>query len=72
VPPLTYERHLFYERTLCSVTSNTRRDGEELLSVAARMGVRVHTTRYGFDALDQALRDLSSGAFGGAAVVIDE
>jgi alcohol dehydrogenase, propanol-preferring len=72
VPPLTYERHLFYERDLRSVTSNTRRDGEELLGVAARMGVRVHTTRYGFDAVDQALRDLAAGAFSGAAVVRDE
>jgi alcohol dehydrogenase, propanol-preferring len=71
VPPLTYERHLFYERNLRSVTSNTRRDGEELLRIAARMGVRVHTTRYPFDAVDQALRDLAAGAFSGAAVVAD-
>jgi alcohol dehydrogenase, propanol-preferring len=71
VPPLTYERHLFYERNLCSVTSNTRRDGEELLRIAGRMGVRVHGTRYGFDAVDQALRDLAAGAFSGAAVVAD-
>ncbi|WP_432889661.1 zinc-binding alcohol dehydrogenase family protein [Kribbella sp. CA-245084] len=30
VPVLNYERHLFHERDLRSVTSNTRRDGEEL------------------------------------------
>jgi alcohol dehydrogenase, propanol-preferring len=69
VPALTYERHLFYERNLCSVTSNTRRDGEELLRIASRVGVRAHTTRYGFDAVDQALRDLAAGYFSGAAVV---
>jgi propanol-preferring alcohol dehydrogenase len=69
IPALDYERHLFYERNLRSVTSNTRRDGEELLRIAARMDVRVHTTHYPFDATDRALRDLAAGAFGGAAVV---
>jgi alcohol dehydrogenase, propanol-preferring len=69
VPPLSYERQLFYERDLRSVTSNTRRDGEELLAVAGRLGVRVHTTRYRFDALDQALADLAAGRFSGSAVL---
>jgi alcohol dehydrogenase, propanol-preferring len=69
IPPLDYERHVFYERSLRSVTSNTRRDGEELLQIAARMDVRVHTTRYPFDETDRALRDLAAGSFGGAAVV---
>jgi alcohol dehydrogenase, propanol-preferring len=69
IPPLNYERHVFYERSLRSVTSNTRRDGEELLRIAARMDVRVHTTRYAFDAADRALRDLAASAFSGAAVV---
>jgi propanol-preferring alcohol dehydrogenase len=72
IPPLDYDRHLFYERNLRSVTSNTRRDGEELLRIAARMDVRVHTTRYSFDATDRALRDLAAGTFGGAAVVAAE
>lgn len=72
IPPLDYERHLFYERSLRSVTSNTRRDGEELLRIAARMDVRVHTTCYPFEATDRALRDLAAGSFGGAAVVAPE
>jgi propanol-preferring alcohol dehydrogenase len=72
IPTLDYERHLFYERELRSVTSNTRRDGEELLRLAARMDVDVHTTRYPFDALDDALRDLAASAFSGAAVVVNE
>jgi propanol-preferring alcohol dehydrogenase len=72
IPPLDYERHLFYERSLRSVTSNTRRDGEELLRIAGRMNVRVHTTRYPFEATDRALRDLAAGSFGGAAVVAAE
>jgi alcohol dehydrogenase, propanol-preferring len=72
IPALDYERHMFYERNLCSVTSNTRRDGEELLRLAARLDVQVHTTRYRFDAVDQALRDLAASAFSGAAVVVND
>jgi len=71
IPTLDYERQLFYERDLRSVTSNTRRDGEELLRLAARLDVRIHTTRYEFDALDQALRDLAASAFSGAAVIVN-
>ena len=41
IPPLDYEAHLFEERTLQSVTANTRRDGEEFLAEAARIGLRV-------------------------------
>ena len=36
IPPLNYERHLFQERQLRSVTANTRADGEEFLRLAAR------------------------------------
>lgn len=70
LPPLTYERHLFYERDLRSVTSNTRRDGEELLDIAARVGVRAHITSYPFDTLDRALTDLAAGSFSGSAVLL--
>ena len=37
IPPLNYERHLFQERQLRSVTANTRADGEEFLRLAARL-----------------------------------
>jgi propanol-preferring alcohol dehydrogenase len=69
VPGLHYQRHLFRERTLTSVTSNTRRDGEELLLLAARLGVRPTTTAYPLVRADQALRDLAHGDVTGAAVL---
>lgn len=69
VPVLDYRRHLFGERTLCSVTSNTRRDGEELLCLAARLAVRVETTPYTFEQADRALVDLAAGRLRGAAVL---
>ena len=69
VPTLDYQAHLFRERTLTSVTANTRRDGEELLALAGSIGLRPHVTRYPFDRADQALEDLAAGRVTGAAVV---
>jgi alcohol dehydrogenase, propanol-preferring len=70
IPPLDYEAHLFEERTLRSVTANTRRDGEAFLAEAARIGLRVATTPYSFDRADAALRDLAHGEVNGAAVLV--
>lgn len=69
VPVLDYQRHLFRERTLTSVTANTRRDGEELLALAAALDIRPRTTSYPFDEADRALDDLARGELVGAAVL---
>jgi propanol-preferring alcohol dehydrogenase len=69
IPALEYQRHLFRERTLTSVTANTRRDGEELLALAAALGIRPRTTGYDFEEADRALEDLAGGALVGAAVL---
>ncbi len=70
VPVLDYQRHLFRERTLTSVTANTRRDGEELLRLAAALDVEAHVTTYPFARADAALEDLAAGRLTGAAVVL--
>jgi propanol-preferring alcohol dehydrogenase len=70
VPTLRYRDHLFQERQLRSVTANTRQDGEEFLSLAARVGLRVTTTPYPLAQADAALRDLAHDAVEGAAVLI--
>jgi propanol-preferring alcohol dehydrogenase len=71
LPPLGYDAHLFGERTLTSVTANTRADGEQLLVLATRLGVRATVTRYPFDEADLALEDLAAGRLTGAAVLVD-
>ncbi|WP_285660054.1 zinc-binding alcohol dehydrogenase family protein, partial [Actinomycetospora sp. NBRC 106375] len=43
VPPLDYQRHLFGERSLRSVTSNTRADARAFLRVAAEHHLEVTT-----------------------------
>ena len=69
IPSLDYQRHLFRERTLTSVTANTRRDGEELLRLAAALHLEPRVTAYSFAEADRALEDLAGGRVTGAAVV---
>jgi len=69
IPELDYQAHLFGERTLTSVTANTRLDGEELLRLATTIGIRASVTTYPFGAADTALDDLATGALTGAAVL---
>ena len=52
------------------MTANTRRDGEEFLAEAARIGIRVSTTPYPLDRADAALRDLAHDRVNGAAVLV--
>lgn len=69
IPSLDYQRHLFEERTLRSVTANTRRDGEEFLALAADIGLTVATVEYPLDRADAALADLAADRVDGAAVL---
>ncbi|MGW5922264.1 zinc-binding alcohol dehydrogenase family protein [Nocardia fluminea] len=70
VPALNYQRHLFRERQIRSVTSNTRAQAREFLVLAQTHRLRVSTHRYPLDHADHALRDLSLGRFDGAAVLV--
>ncbi|MEU8193807.1 zinc-dependent alcohol dehydrogenase family protein [Microbispora amethystogenes] len=70
IPALNYQRHLFQERTLRSVTANTREDGREFLRLASLHHPRVTTTPYPFAAADRALADLAADRVEGAAVLL--
>lgn len=70
IPVVNYERQLFQEKTLTSVTANTRADGEEMLAAASRLHVEVTTTPYPLDAADKALSDLANDRVRGAAVLV--
>jgi propanol-preferring alcohol dehydrogenase len=72
IPGLGYADELFEERRLRSVTANTRRDGEEFLRLAGRLGVRATTVPYPMAEAPRALADLAHGRFGGAAVLTNE
>ncbi len=70
IPVLNYQRHLFQERQVRSVTSNTRADARDFLAFAGRHHMEVTSPIYPLDQADRALGDLSSGHIAGAAVLV--
>lgn len=69
IPSLNYDTHLFQERQLRSVTSNTRGDAEEFLRLAERLRIKVSATPYAFAEAGRALADLAADRVNGAAVL---
>jgi propanol-preferring alcohol dehydrogenase len=72
VPALNYERELFRERQLRSVTANTRADGEEFLRLAGALRVRPSVDPRPLGTADRALADLAAGRITGAAVLVTD
>jgi propanol-preferring alcohol dehydrogenase len=70
IPTLQYERHLFHEKSLRSVTANTRADGEELLRIAAEIPIRPHTTSFQLSDANVALQRLEHDAIEGSGVLV--
>ncbi len=70
IPPLNYQRHLFEERQVRSVTSNTRTDAREFLDFAGRHRIEVRAPHYRLAEADRALIDLADGRVAGAAVLL--
>ena len=69
IPPLRYAEHLFNERSLVSVTANTRADGEEFLALAARIPIAVATEPFPLENAAAALRALANSDLTGTAVL---
>jgi propanol-preferring alcohol dehydrogenase len=70
IPSLNYERHLFHEKNLRSVTANTRTDGEELLRIAAEIPLRPHTTPFPLSDANRALQALKHDRIQGSGVLM--
>jgi propanol-preferring alcohol dehydrogenase len=69
VPRIDYARELFWEKTLTSVTANTRADGDELLRVAAEIPLRPRTTHFALEQANRALQQLKHDAIEGSGVL---
>jgi alcohol dehydrogenase, propanol-preferring len=69
IPTLNYQRHVFYERDIHSVTCNTRADGRELLAEAAAIPIRPHTTVYPLAEANRALQNLKNDHISGTGVL---
>ncbi|MFB8003385.1 zinc-binding alcohol dehydrogenase family protein [Nocardia sp. NPDC056000] len=70
IPVLNYQRHLFQEREIRSVTANTRDDARAFLEFAGKHRLEVTVHPYPLDHADRALTDLAHGRFTGAAVLV--
>src|SRR4029079_3365083 len=70
IPPMNYQRHLFQERQVRSVASNTRADAREFLAFAGRHHLEVTSPQYPLANADEALADLGAGRISGAAVLV--
>jgi propanol-preferring alcohol dehydrogenase len=69
IPALDYEAHLFYERSMGSVTANTREDGRRLFEWIAREPIAPRVTVYPLAEANRALMDLKEDRIEGAAVL---
>ncbi|MEO8327803.1 MAG: alcohol dehydrogenase, partial [Nitrospirota bacterium] len=69
IPSLDYTLDLFQERTLLSVTANTRQDGLDLLKEAAAIPIRTHTVPFQLEEANLALQQLKAGTIQGAGVL---
>lgn len=69
IPQLDYTQHLYYEKKIQSVTASTRRDGEELLHIAAQIPIHTETQLFSLEEANQALQLLKEGRINGAGVL---
>ena len=70
IPALNYQRHLFQERQIRSVSSNTRADARAFLDFVGEHHISVTTPEYPLSQANRALSDLSAGRISGAAVLL--
>jgi propanol-preferring alcohol dehydrogenase len=69
IPQMDYLKHFYYERTVRSAANATRRDGEELLKLAADIPIRTTTTSFPLKDANKVLRLLKQSKIDGAAVL---
>jgi propanol-preferring alcohol dehydrogenase len=70
VPQFDYDRLLWGERQLRSVTNMTRADARDFLEIAADIGMRPKVTAFPLDQANEALLAVKRDAIDGAAVIV--
>ncbi len=69
IPSLDYDKHLYYEKTIRSVTAATRRDGQKFLELAARIPIIPQVRLFDLAQANEALQLLKAGRLDGAGVL---
>ena len=70
IPEFDYDRLLWGERQIRSVTNMTRSDAQDFLKVAADIRLRPTVTAFPVEQVNQALAAVKSDAIDGAAVIL--
>jgi propanol-preferring alcohol dehydrogenase len=70
IPEFDYDRLLWGERQIRSVTNMTRCDARDFLKLAAEIRLQPKVTTFALDQANEALNAVKSDAIDGAAVVI--
>ena len=69
IPSLEYDRDVFGERVIRSVTANTRQDALDLLREAAAIPIKPRTQRFALEEANHGLQALKAGDIQGAGVL---
>ena len=70
IPEFDYDRLLWGERQIRSVTNMTRTDARDFLQLAAQIGLRPKVTVFPLDQANEALLAVKSDSIDGAAVIV--
>ncbi|MFZ2448302.1 MAG: zinc-dependent alcohol dehydrogenase family protein [Syntrophobacteraceae bacterium] len=69
IPLMDYEKHLFFEKNIHSVTANTREDGLELLRIAAEIPIRAQVEVFSLRDANEALLRLKRDRIEGSGIL---
>jgi propanol-preferring alcohol dehydrogenase len=70
IPEFDYDRLLWGERQLRSVTNMTRADARDFLKIASEIGLEPKATLFPLDQANEALLAIKTDSIDGAAVII--
>src|SRR6202022_1848335 len=70
IPEFDYDRLLWGERQLRSVTNMTRSDAQDFLALAAQIDMKPKATAFALDQANEALIAVKNDAVDGAAVIV--
>jgi propanol-preferring alcohol dehydrogenase len=70
IPEFDYDRLLWGERQLRSVTNMTRADAQDFLAIAGSIGLRPKVISFSLEQVNEALLAVKTDAVDGAAVIV--
>jgi len=71
IPQFPY--HLLWgERSVCSIANLTRKDGEDFLSLASKIGISPKVKTFPLNKANEAIKEFRQGSINGAAVLVME